>query len=426
MSEDINLLVVGAPFGRTGGQIRAKRSIEAYAKNGLNVKIIAPYSGIKIMGPNMSINNLLMVSQSKNDRIKYVGYIDLSNRIKKLPALKYTLSSLFLKVLKFQQITHLGKVDAVISLHENIDAIYFTLKLAKKLKVKAGVLLQNPPFIGNFKRRKKIEEVHALYSNLTGISTLKNYHQELIKKWLEYNYLKLLDNFDLIITVTKATAVDMGNGWMEKVVSLNPGVSLNTEDLATIHKINKKGVEKKDIIVYSGGFDIYKGIIDAILSFRLIRKKYKNLKLYITGKSKNPVIMNSIRKLIKKLDLKNNIVFTGFLSREELFRLKAEAQVILHPSHMDAFSYNVCESLYLNTPVVGYDIPALKIYYGNLEGIKLVKELDIEALSAETINFLKQKKSDIDIPNIPAWDDIMSKEIALIRGLVGETEGVIV
>ena len=419
MSENINLLVIGAPFGYTGGQLRIQRSIKSYAENGLNVKIIVPYSGIKRI--HQDLKSHLSKINEISSRVQCVGYIDLPHHIKNLPAFSYTISSLFPNTLKFYKLADFGKIDAVISLHENFDSIYFAAKIAKKLDIKVATLLQNPPFIRNPKRREKIKEIYTLYGNLIATSAFKNYHQKLIKKKLEYEYSKLLNTFDLIITATKATAVDMGDRWAEKVVSLNPGVSLNIEDLTLIQKIKDKGVEKKDIIVYSGGFDIYKGIIDAILSFSLIRKKYKNLKLYITGECKNPILMNSIRKLIENLGLKNNIVFTGFLSREELFRLKAEAQVILHPSHMDAFSYNVCESLYLNTPVVGYDIPALKIYYGHLEGIKLVKELDIEALATETFNFLNQKKVEIDIPNIPAWDNIMNKEIALIKGLIGET-----
>ena len=46
---------------------------------------------------------------------------------------------------------------------------------------------------------------------------------------------------------------------------------------------------------------------------------------------------------------------------------------MIYPSHVDAFSYTVLEALNLKTPVIAYDIPALRIYYNNLEGVTLVK-----------------------------------------------------
>jgi len=49
---------------------------------------------------------------------------------------------------------------------------------------------------------------------------------------------------------------------------------------------------------------------------------------------------------------------------------------MLYPSHFDAFPYAVCESLHVGTPVVAYKIPALEIYYGKTEGVRLVDEGD--------------------------------------------------
>ena len=79
--------------------------------------------------------------------------------------------------------------------------------------------------------------------------------------------------------------------------------------------------------------------------------------------------------------------------------------------------------MYLGTPVVGYNIPALRVYYKGLSGIKLVEELDTKALAAEVINILEQKDIKVDIPKIPKWDNIMNEEISIIKKLV-QREGV--
>jgi glycosyltransferase involved in cell wall biosynthesis len=68
-------------------------------------------------------------------------------------------------------------------------------------------------------------------------------------------------------------------------------------------------------------------------------------------------------ELARKLNIHDKILLTGHIPREELFMLKAKALVHLYPSHEDAFPYSVLESLALGTPVVAYDIPALRINF---------------------------------------------------------------
>ena len=70
----------------------------------------------------------------------------------------------------------------------------------------------------------------------------------------------------------------------------------------------------------------------------------------------------------------------------------------------------------LKTPVVDYDIPALRIYFGNLKGVKLLHELDIEALTIEAMNMLNKRQwKEIEKPRTCKWRKIMEEEIALIR-----------
>jgi glycosyltransferase involved in cell wall biosynthesis len=91
---------------------------------------------------------------------------------------------------------------------------------------------------------------------------------------------------------------------------------------------------------------------------------------------------------------------------------------MLYPSHVDAFSYAVLESLHLGTPVVGYRIPALEIYYGKSPGVTLVEEGDIEALTVKAIDVLEKGVEAVEPPKIKSWKEIMNEEIEIIRKLV--------
>jgi len=107
------------------------------------------------------------------------------------------------------------------------------------------------------------------------------------------------------------------------------------------------------------------------------------------------------------------------LSRErKRFEIVAKAKLMLYPSHVDSFSYAVLESLYLNTPVVAYKIPAIEIYYGGLPGVELVEEWDLEALTVKAIDILEKGVAAVEPPKIKSWEEIMSEEVELIYKLV--------
>ena len=120
---------------------------------------------------------------------------------------------------------------------------------------------------------------------------------------------------------------------------------------------------------------------------------------------------------------RSKVVFTGFLGREDLYKLIRRSRLILYPSHEDSYSLAVLESLMLETPVVAYRIPALEIYYGNIEGegIWLVKEGDIEKLVGAAIEVLeleRRKELKVRFPRIRPIDEIMREEVELINRIL--------
>ncbi|MEM4813812.1 MAG: glycosyltransferase family 4 protein, partial [Ignisphaera sp.] len=151
-----------------------------------------------------------------------------------------------------------------------------------------------------------------------------------------------------------------------------------------------------------------------------ISRRISDIKLIFTG-SINDAVLRKIMHLCKKLGIEDKVLFTGFISRDKRFEIVAKAKLMLYPSHIDAFPYAVLESLYLGTPVVGYDIPALRFYYSGNPGVKLVREWDLEALATEAINILEKGIETIELPKIPSWRDIMNKEVALIRKVIERT-----
>ena len=47
-------MVIEVPFGYTGGQLRNLRSIKAYAGHGIEVNLVVPYCGTKIIHKDLN------------------------------------------------------------------------------------------------------------------------------------------------------------------------------------------------------------------------------------------------------------------------------------------------------------------------------------------------------------------------------------
>ncbi|MEM2167701.1 MAG: glycosyltransferase family 4 protein [Candidatus Bathyarchaeia archaeon] len=214
--------------------------------------------------------------------------------------------------------------------------------------------------------------------------------------------------------------MEMGEGWLNKIISLDPGVALSQEDILSINNMSKRKKEK--IVVFSGGLSPRKGIIEALIAFKKIIKNIgRDYKLAVAGKISDENL-KKIRAFCSRLGIRDNVLFYGFLPREKYLAVVAKSKVMLYPSHVDSFSYAVLEALHLNTPVVAYDIPALRIYYSGLEGVALVKELDVEALAQKTVEIIEKKKVFVEKPKFKKnWDEIMDEETNIIKSFINRS-----
>ncbi|MEM3960182.1 MAG: glycosyltransferase family 4 protein [Ignisphaera sp.] len=354
--------------------------------------------------------------------VKIVGYTDYPtlSRMLKTKSLRLIALMLFPKTLYIR--IGVGNYDGVVVLHEGFDSIYTGYFLGEYFKIPRIALLQLPPFYSSKKRLYNILKDWVLWRTLVADNLwvkimLKS---EAIVEFNVFHKLsftrmnRLLRNYTTLIAVSKAIPYEMGGEWLDKIVSLDPGVSLDENDLSIINAVRSRVREKRNYIVFGGRPISGKGLVEALISFSLISKHYKDLKLVITGRIRNP-FLHGLRRFCKRLGIEDKVIFTGFVPREKRFEIVARARLMLYPSHVDAFPYAVLESLHLGTPVVGYRIPALEIYYSRQPGVKLVEEGDLEALTIEAMNVLEKGVEAVEPPKIKSWREIMADEVAIIR-----------
>ncbi|MEM1851868.1 MAG: glycosyltransferase, partial [Acidilobaceae archaeon] len=121
-------------------------------------------------------------------------------------------------------------------------------------------------------------------------------------------------------------------------------------------------------------------------------------------------IVKRLMRIASRLNLKDNIIMTGYVSRRESFLLRRNAKLTLYPSHADSYSYSVAESLLMGVPVVAYDIPALKLNYGDVDGLYLVRESDVEALAQKVLELLEARDVSVGEPKVKLYSEIALEE----------------
>ena len=418
-----HILVIGSPLPFTGGGLRALRSLREYIKY---FKVYFFITGFSYKALPELIN-LLKLLKSMN--VGLSGFSQMPEMIFKPRKILGTRIVESILPLMMPNLAHIRintlNYNAIIVLNEGWDYVSNGAILAEFLKIPSMVILQLPPFYSSRRRFSNILRAillwRALRSN-TPIEKILSEIEAIILNTSEYylrrlRYEEVFRKFNIILGVSKAVAVEMGDEWFNRVICLDPGVSLDDEDLMIIKRVKEKVRGKENYIVFGGRPTSEKGLFEALISFKTISKHFPDIKLLITGKAL-PTVFPHIRRICKKLGIESKVVFTGFIPRERRFEIVAKAKLMLYPSHVDAFPYAVLESLHLGTPVIAYRIPALEIYYGGTPGVELVNEWDLESFTVKAIDILEKGVGVIEPPKIKSWDEIMNEEVRIVQKLV--------
>lgn len=125
---------------------------------------------------------------------------------------------------------------------------------------------------------------------------------------------------------------------------------------------NLENIERHSIFTSQASYPI-KGLHFLLQAIYILKQKYPDIKLYIAG---NNIIDTStftrkikisgyakiIRKLIKKYNLEDQVVFTGILSEEKMIEQYLKSNVFVLPSVIENSSNSLGEAMILGMPCV--------------------------------------------------------------------------
>ncbi|WP_440060025.1 glycosyltransferase family 4 protein [Thermogladius sp. 4427co] len=398
------------PF--SGGAIRALKSIEAYRKS-FNILI---YELVRTKSDPTSSRDRDVVKVYSSPVLRALFKLRLEFLLGLTP------NSISKRMVRIVGDASKTEVGAVVSLHERLEFLRLGSILRDEYEAKSAALLQLPVFIRDRRRREEIVRAYdkwysALYpGSVKELAGRARTRLELAVS-SSRSVARLLRSYDLLISVSRSIGYEMGPEWESRIHALDPGVGLDEVDLGLIKTVRERGV-KEDFIVFGGRIDALKGFIEGLEVFKAITRSYRDIKLVATGLV-NASLRDRIMRYARRIGLEGKLVLPGAVPRVERFRYIANARLVIYPSHMDSYSYAVLEALYLGTPVVAYDIPALRFNYEGAEGLVLVREGDVEGLATEALNILGSKDIKVSPPRkVKKWDEIVREEISLIERLV--------
>lgn len=232
------------------------------------------------------------------------------------------------------------------------------------------------PFCSNVKSVLTVHDLIPLqYKNYFNYSKIPFLSKVLYTLRLN-NALKLADKIVSVSKFTKKGLVAKGVV-SDKVSVIYSGTNIFPK------KITNKNIYG-EYIINNGGLDIRKNTDGLIKSFALVHRKLPNLKLVITGE--NLRYKEELLKLVKRLNIGDFVIFTGYVDESEMAGLIKNAKCLCYPSIIEGFGFPVLEAFLLGTPVVASNTSSIPEIAEN--AAVLVDPKNIEEISDGIVKVL--------------------------------------
>lgn len=207
-----------------------------------------------------------------------------------------------------------------------------------------------PILLGTFFRKQKI------VANIHGSDIItKNIGQEIIDKFTS----KLLNKSSAIIVPSSYYKNFTSEKYKlpKQKFFVSPSAGINPQ---IFHPIKNNIINNK-FIGYVGRVEADKGWEYLLIAFKEICEKnsYNNLTLFLVGDGTES---SKRDKLIKKLNLEDNVVVKPFTTQTELAYIYNKIDVLVFPSLRESLGLVGLEAMACGTPVIGSDIGGIRTY----------------------------------------------------------------
>lgn len=192
--------------------------------------------------------------------------------------------------------------------------------------------------------------------------------RKIVHKYFETNFLR---HAYCLITPNPYTKEMIGQvGLSNRVVLLEAFICKE------VHKIEKT---RHDVISFIGTVEPRKGLHLGILAFKKFSESHPTYLFKIAGNLNSEKYTNSLKKMIRGLDLENKVIFLGRIDEEQKKNLYEESKCFLFPSQNEGYGLVLIEAMSYGLPVVAFNNTAMPYTVNNTNG-RIISNQDIDAM----------------------------------------------
>ena len=158
-------------------------------------------------------------------------------------------------------------------------------------------------------------------------------------------------------------------------------------------------------VVYFGGMRPYKRPEESLYLLRELRNQITDLKLTMIG---DGLSRRDLEMLCEKLNLKENVTFTGKISDSEVAEIVASSWLNIHSSITEGWGISIIEAASAGTPTVAFKVPGVSDSVENgLNGIT-VENGNRQSLTEAALEILRNPEkwwsSSVEVAKKYSWD----------------------
>ena len=236
-----------------------------------------------------------------------------------------------------------------------------------------------------------------------------------LKLWTAYS-LKVADHIIAISEFTKQDILDIYQIDKSKISVIYPGYDRSVFNVSLKKGGAKLVLRKYNIstpyLLFLGALKPSKNVERLIEAFNQLNEN--DIKLVIAGKK--GWLYESIFEIVKKLNLENKVIFTGFVSDKDIPLLMSHAEAFALPSLYEGFGMPVVESMACGVPVLVSNQGSLPEVVGNA-GI-VVNPYEVQSIANGIKKTIKEKErliqDGLKRVRLFNWDISAKKTITLL------------
>jgi glycosyltransferase involved in cell wall biosynthesis len=195
------------------------------------------------------------------------------------------------------------------------------------------------------------KSLFALISRLFGVPVIFHLHGSEMNIFVE-EQMRLLQHLIGWILAKQSVVVVLSSRWLNYVKTISPKANVeilpNFVELPELQNTASVANKKEVVILFLGLVGTRKGIYDLLPALKDVLVQLPTIRLIIAGNGD----IDKAQALAMELEIKDHVVFAGWVGGEKKAELLRRAQMYVLPSYNEGFPVSLLEAMSWQVPVI--------------------------------------------------------------------------